>query len=431
MRVTRLLSALPLLILVGCGADSGSETPDGTGGTTNGTGGTNPGTGGTTQGQGGASGGASSGGTSSGMGGSGNGGTANGGATSGGASSGGASSGGASTGGSNSGGNTARGGGTSGGATSGGASTGGSTARGGATSGGASSGGTASGGAARGGATSGGASSGGSGTGGATTGSGGTATCDFPDPPSNVSAWVNESWNAQLGTNVKGKKTWLLDQVMMDKGHINLCVRWGATSAVPETVKTNLETTIARWMNDWFKGLNGYGCFPYGGGITTKVTGWAVRPGKESLLGTVPSGIPVYTGVDGSGEPMCPDACSSFVHPDHKFTGCAAGADLHSDYWLWFDDVLPEGGAAAVGGDWGLRMPVKTFTDHFGDTSFMIAEHEIGHGFGIQDYYDWTGSRPTGGSIMIVGSTNSQPPTVADIWLLKRTWKEMKTLRGW
>jgi hypothetical protein len=267
---------------------------------------------------------------------------------------------------------------------------------------------------------------------GGATGSGGSTTCDWSDPPANVAAWVNESWNAQLGNNIKNRKAWNLDNVMLNKGSMNLCVRWGASSAVPESVKTNLEATIARWFNDWFKGLGSYGCFPYGNGIQVKVTGWAVRPGKESLLGTIPSGVPVYTETDGDGEPKCPDDCSSFVHWDHKFPNCKAGADLHSDYWLWFDDTLPGGGgAAAVGGDWGLRMPVSTFTGHFNDTSFMIAEHEMGHGFGIQDYYDWTGSRPTGGSIMIVGSTNSQPPTTADIWLLKRAWKEMKALRGW
>ena len=120
------------------------------------------------------------------------------------------------------------------------------------------------------------------------------------------------------------------------------------------------------------------------------------------------------------------------MHWDHQFADCKGGDANHSDYWLWFDDNLPGGGgAAAVGGDWGLRMPVKTFLDAFNDASFSICEHEMGHGFGFQDYYDWTGSKPKGGSIMIVGSTNSQPPTAADIWLLRRTWKEMKTLRGW
>jgi hypothetical protein len=220
---------------------------------------------------------------------------------------------------------------------------------------------------------------------------------------------------------------------MLNKGQMNLCVRWGATSAVPASVRMNLESTISRWFNDWFKALGSYGCFPYGSGIKVKVTGWAVKPGQQALLAGVDASIPVYTETDGDGEPKCPDACSSFVHWDHQFTSCPGGDAKHSDYWLWFDDTLPGGGgAAAVGGDWGLRMPVSTFVNHFNDTSFLICEHEMGHGFGFQDYYTWTGSTPAGGSLMIVGSTGGkQSPTVGDTWLLRRTWKEMKALRGW
>ncbi len=245
-----------------------------------------------------------------------------------------------------------------------------------------------------------------------------------------MAAWVDESWNAQLGGNIRSRQAWNLDNVMLNKGTMNLCVRWGATSMVPDTVRTQLAPTIERWFNDWFKGLGSYGCFPYGDGIKVKVTGWAVRPGKESLLGAIDPSVPVYTETDSDGEPKCTDACSSFVHWDHKFSSCPGGDANHSDYWLWFDDSI-SGGAAAVGGDWGLRMPIATFTGHFSDPSFMICEHEMGHGFGLQDYYSWTGSRPSGGSIMIVGSTSNQSPTTGDVWLLRRTWKEMKALRGW
>jgi hypothetical protein len=290
--------------------------------------------------------------------------------------------------------------------------------------------GTSSGGTSSGGTSSGGTSSGG---GSNVAGAAGAATCDWSAPPANVSAWVDESWNSELGTNIKTRKAWNLDNVMLNKGQMNLCVRWGATSAVPASVRMNLESTISRWFNDWFKALGSYGCFPYGSGIKVKVTGWAVKPGQQGLLAGVDSSIPVYTETDGDGEPKCPDACSSFVHWDHQFASCPGGDANHSDYWLWFDDTLPGGGgAAAVGGDWGLRMPVSTFVNHFNDTSFLICEHEMGHGFGFQDYYTWTGSTPAGGSLMIVGSTGGkQSPTVGDTWLLRRTWKEMKALRGW
>jgi hypothetical protein len=76
-------------------------------------------------------------------------------------------------------------------------------------------------------------------------------------------------------------------------------------------------------------------------------------------------------------------------------------------------------------------MPVDTFLNSFSRKSFGICEHEMGHGFGFQDYYDWTGSRPQGGSLMIVGSSSNEGPTTGDVWLLRRTWKEMKALRGW
>jgi len=261
---------------------------------------------------------------------------------------------------------------------------------------------------------------------------GGATSCDWGDPPADVAMWINESWNAQLGSNIKSRKAWNLDNVMLNKGQLNLCVRWGATSAVPEMVSANLASTVERWFNDWFKSLGGYGCFPYGEGIKVKITGWAVRPGKESLLGQVDPAVPVYTGTDAEGEPKCPDDCSSFVHWDHKFPNCKGGDANHSDYWLWFDDKLPgNGGAAAVGGDWGLRMPVSTFVGAFANKSFGIVEHEMGHGFGFQDYYEWTGARPKGGSLMIVQSSQSQSPTSGDVWLLRRTWKEMKSLRGW
>jgi len=313
---------------------------------------------------------------------------------------------------------------------SGGTSTGGATAAGGSSTGGVPGAGgesSAGGAFAAGGFT---GAGGAPGDGGAS--SGGSGPCDFSDPPANVAQWIDQSWDAQLGNNIRSREAWNLDHVMVDQGEMNVCVRWGATSAVPEVVRTNLAATVERWFNDWFKGLGSYGCFPYGNGIKVKITGWAVRPGRESLLAGI-SGVPIYTETDGEGEPKCPDACSEFVHWDHQFPNCPGGAANHSDYWLWFDDSLPGGGgAAAVGGDWGLRMPVSTFVGAFDRPSYLVVEHEMGHGFGFQDYYDWTGARPDGGSLMIVGSTGGgQALTVADIWLLRRTWKEMTALRGW
>jgi len=267
------------------------------------------------------------------------------------------------------------------------------------------------------------------GTGGTTSaGTTGACTPTWQTPPSNVSAWIDESWNSQLSNNIKTRQDWLLDSVMKGKGQVNLCVRWGATTAPTAAVKSGMAAAVQKWLNDWFTNLSGYGCFPYTT-ITTKVTGWAVKPGNIAWVSDLDSSIKIYTESDGDGEPKCADACSFFTNWSHTFPNCPGGEAFHHDYWLWLDDTIG-GGAAAVGGDWGLRMPVSNFISSMNKSNLVI-EHEMGHGFGFQDYYDWTGSTPTGGSLMIVGSTSSQVPTTADTWLLRRTWKEMKALRGW
>lgn len=260
---------------------------------------------------------------------------------------------------------------------------------------------------------------------------------EWGDPPAGDSKWIDESWASQLSSNVKSRKEWLLDSAILGKGQINVCVRWGATTAPSSDLKTNIGAWVERWFNDWFKNLDGYGCFPYSH-IAIKVTGWAVPKGNESWVSDLDSATTkVYTDVEtGStppNEPKCADVCSFFTldgKGKHDFPNCPGGEDFHFDYSMWLDDKIPGSGAAAVGGDWGLRMPVADFIALKGAPSSVV-EHEIGHGFGFQDYYDWTQDKPTDGSLMIVGSTSSRTPTQADIWLLRRTWKEMKALRSW
>lgn len=308
-----------------------------------------------------------------------------------------------------------------------GADTGGASGIGGTTAEGGTVGGE---GGAEGGAEGGSPATGGTGEGGAA--SGGSGSCDQSAPPSGVSAWIDESWDAQLGDNIRDREAWLLDKAIRGKGQINLCVRWGASSAPTDGEIAQMGDTIQRWLNDWFLALGTYDCFPYPSGVTVKVTGWAVKPGNEAFVEGRVGTIPIYTETDGDGEPICPSSCSTFDHWDYDVSGCPGGEAARTDYWIWLDDQLPgDGGAAAVGGDWGLRMPVAAFTSSMGSEGDFVIEHEMGHGFGFQDYYDWTGSRPDGGSLMIVGSATQGKPTEGDTWLVRRAWKEQKKIRGW
>jgi hypothetical protein len=241
---------------------------------------------------------------------------------------------------------------------------------------------------------------------------------------------VDESWNAQLSGNIKGRKAWLIDNAVMGKGQINVCVRWGASTAPSAAIKTGMAGAVEKWFNDWFSQLDGYGCFPYPK-ITVKVTGWAVKPGNTGWVSDLGSAVKIYTETDGSGEPKCPDSCSFFTNWNHTFPNCPGGEAFHHDYWMWIDDTL---GAEAEGGDWGLRMRTQALINAVTKSTpydLNTVEHEMGHGFGFQDYYDWTGSRPTGGSLMILVDPLPSAPTIGDRWLLRRTWKETKALRGW
>lgn len=267
-------------------------------------------------------------------------------------------------------------------------------------------------------------------------GNGGTTDCDWSDPPTtgNIAAWVEESWNAQLGGNIRGREAWLLDNVMKGEGEINICVRWGATSApndVLDIAIDDIPALIQGWFNDWYSQLDGYGCFPYPS-VSVKITGWAVRPGNESWVESEidPATTKIYTEVDGSNEPKCPDNCSFFSNWDHVFGSCDGGAEFHHDYWFWIDDTT---NAAAEGGDWGLRMPVASLNNACNRVPYDVntVEHEMGHGFGFQDYYeDWTGIRPDE-SLMTLDPMTLMSPSLADRWLLRRAWKESKELRGW
>lgn len=261
-------------------------------------------------------------------------------------------------------------------------------------------------------------------------GSAGSEACDVSAPPKNVAAWIDESYAGEGKRNLSWHSTWLADAAMKGQGEIQLCVRYGATRAVSEALRDRVAPAMQRWFNAWFSKLYPYDCFPYAS-VRVKVTGWAVKPGQEGLLQWTDRSVPVYTEIsDGAdqakGEPKCPDSCGFFFHPDHVFTECPGGPGNHFDYTVWLNDTLPSG-AAAEGSDWGVRIPVASFVDNLDNDTFEVMLHEVGHGFAISDYYNWKGSTPSGGSVMMLGS--SLGLSVGDQWMVRRYWRETKALR--
>lgn len=58
-----------------------------------------------------------------------------------------------------------------------------------------------------------------------------------------------------------------------------------------------------------------------------------------------------------------------------------------------------------------------------------ITEHEIGHGFGLNDFYE-EHERPPGGfpTNTIMWAGNSDHITDWDIWMLRYTWSQLKKI---
>ncbi|GEM_PF-3416397 len=252
---------------------------------------------------------------------------------------------------------------------------------------------------------------------------------DMPEYLRDSIEWV---WNNRiLAENSTARKNLIFDQIFAGKGTINYVVRWQSDRTVTLLQRKNIEAMLNRQLNNWTKHLQGYDGWPYGD-IPVKVAGWAcVNP---DLLLDKQSDEIIYTDyiIDElsysnpaipSKLPVAPSALSRFDHftdPNYSYPG---GLDKRFDMYLWATSNF--GGGA--GGDWGQRMSDDYILNTVNLNEIQIMEHEIGHGFGLPDFYQ-ANERPPGGfpvpTIMWAG--NSSTITEWDIWMLRYTWSQLK-----
>lgn len=150
--------------------------------------------------------------------------------------------------------------------------------------------------------------------------------------------------------------------------------------------------------------------------------GWAVK--DKSLLEGSTEGLDIYTDVDSEGIPQCAESCGRYFNQAGDYSGCEGGADRHYDQSLWLTDGM--GGGA--GGDWGQRIGSEYFLQALGSDNIHILLHEMGHTFGLDDFYDWT---PTGITSFIMLAGAAQEVTEFDGWMLRNWWYELSRERGW
>ncbi|CAF3466266.1 unnamed protein product [Fusarium graminearum] len=243
------------------------------------------------------------------------------------------------------------------------------------------------------------------------------------NPPSNLAGALKEVWDHEVKTysDALGFKNYGWDQVIAGKGQLNVCVRWESSASVTAEQRTKVATALQDSYTSWMKWVSGWDNFPYED-VKINVVGWAVKD-KSLLLGST-TGLDIYTDTDAEGIPQCSEKCGRFFHQDGDYSQCPGGAERHYDNSLWLTDGM-EGGA---GGDWGQRIGREYFMDLLGTKNIHILQHEIGHTFALDDFYDWT---PTGQSKFIMLAGSATEVTDFDGWMLRNWWYELSRERGW
>ncbi|UZP36789.1 hypothetical protein NXS19_004605 [Fusarium pseudograminearum] len=221
----------------------------------------------------------------------------------------------------------------------------------------------------------------------------------------------------QSVTDALGFKNYGWDQVIAGKGQLNVCVRWESTASVTAEQRTKVATALQDSYTSWMKWVSGWDNFPYED-VKINVVGWAVK--DKSLLQGSTTGLDIYTDTDAEGIPQCSEKCGRFFHQDGDYSQCPGGAERHYDNSLWLTDGM-QGGA---GGDWGQRIGREYFMDLLGTKKIHILQHEIGHTFALDDFYDWT---PTGQSKFIMLAGSATEVTDFDGWML-RNYSDTKTV---
>lgn len=268
---------------------------------------------------------------------------------------------------------------------------------------------------------------------------------DFPSEYQYAADWI---WNNRImnedsmGIN---SKRWngLFDQIVAGKGTINYVVKWQSYRQVTYEQRQKLEQMLSDGINDWAKWLVGYDDWPYDH-IEVKIVGWAVID-KSCLLDLHDDEI-VYTdtkyydsqydnpnGVDviPDKEPYAPAELSRFEHFQDKSYEYPGGLDKRFDMYMWATQGFPDIGGC--GGDWGQRLSDKAYLNMLDGSGIHVFEHEVGHCFGMTDFYGGEGATdgfPPGGfpggenSLMMAGSASKI--TDFDGWMLRYMWSKVK-----
>ena len=251
-------------------------------------------------------------------------------------------------------------------------------------------------------------------------------TGDPWNPPAKYVTPLAETWKHQEDTyaDLYGFRNYLFDQVMAAQGGINYCVRWDSSATVSVSLRDQIQAGLARQFQKWVDQLNegaqGWNRWPYQQ-IPVKVVGWAVR--DRNQLQWSDTSVDIYVNNIRENAPQCGEPCGRFFHQTGDYSGCPGGFAHHYDMSLW----LTAGMTGGAGGDWGQRIGQEYFVGALGQDNIHILLHEMGHSWGLNDFYDYD-PLPSEGFIMKAGSATQI--TEFDKWMVRDFWRHLKNRYG-
>lgn len=91
---------------------------------------------------------------------------------------------------------------------------------------------------------------------------------------------------------------------------------------------------------------------------------------------------------------------------------------------LW----LTSGSGAVTVETGGQRLGSEYYMNNINAADITILLHEMGHTFGLDDFYDWT---PTGQCCFIMNAGSASQITEFDKWMLRDWWRHLKSRYGY
>ena len=273
-------------------------------------------------------------------------------------------------------------------------------------------------------------------------------TLTISDMPSDFASAADWIWTNRIereGSTTR--RNTIFDMIVAGKAPLHHALQWQSYRTVTYEQRQNFETMLSDCINGWNDWLAGYENWPYDH-IDVKIVGWAVI--DESSLLDLHDDEVVYTDTkyydaqyDTSNgrdvipdkEPFAPSEISRFDHFAEKNYQYPGGLDKRFDMYMWATQGFPDIGGC--GGDWGQRLSDTAYLNMIDGSGIHVLEHEIGHGFGMTDFYGGEGESdgfPPGGfpggenSLMMAGS--AAKITNFDGWMLRYMWTKIKNEDG-